>query len=271
MAIEPQPAPTSHRFSPGNGASAARVAARTSRFVSWPSCSKTSSGRPALRGNARAPRPAQQAIAIVLRSGTCRSPQARASSATMVSRRPPRWASTVRRLGPQPSPVSSSATSRGVPPSSERIKMRRWGARCSRRLSSGRPCKVIEAQSASGQPSRAAARLKALRCGRIVISSRGKRRARVTPMPYHIGSPLANTATLRPRRPAIASIVEASGRTQRIRSAPRSGTMSRWRAPPTSTSAVSISSHAAGARPTIPSSPMPMTASQGFTGHSRAR
>ena len=85
--------------------------------------------------------------------------------------------------------------------------MRRCGARCSRKVSSGRPCKVIVAQSASGQPSRAAARLKALRCGTIVISSRGKRRARVAPTPYHIGSPLANTATLAPRRASIASIV----------------------------------------------------------------
>ena len=75
--------------------------------------------------------------------------------------------------------------------------MRRRGARCSRKVSSGRPCRVIVAQSASGQPSRAAARLKALGCGRIVISSRGKWRDRVTPTPYHIGSPLANTVTRR--------------------------------------------------------------------------
>ena len=59
----------------GQGASAARVAARTSRLVSWPSCSNTSSGRPAISGNARAPRSGEQAIAIVLRSGTRRSPQ----------------------------------------------------------------------------------------------------------------------------------------------------------------------------------------------------
>ena len=78
------------------------------------------------------------------------------------------------------------------------------------------------------------------------------------------------TVTLWPRRDSIASIVRASGRSHTIRSAPRSGTMARWRAPPTSTSAVSISAHAAGVSPAIPSSPMPTTASQGFTGRPQA-
>ncbi len=270
MAIEPQPAPTSHRVSPGNGTSAARVAARTSRLVSWPSCSKTSSGRPARSGNAWAPGPPRHEIAIVLRSGTRRSPQDWASSEMTSSQLPPRWARTVRRLGPQPSPARRSATAQGVPRSSDRISIRRCGARWSRRVSSGRPCKVIVAQSASGQPSREAARLKALGCARIVISSRGKRRVRVTPMPYHIGSPLANTVTLRPRRASIASIVRTRGRSQTMRSASPSATIARWRTPPTSTSAVSTNARAAGARPAIPSSPMPITASQGLTRCSQA-
>lgn len=44
--MEPEPPPTSHSSSPGAGASAHRVAARTCRLVSWPSCSYAASGRP---------------------------------------------------------------------------------------------------------------------------------------------------------------------------------------------------------------------------------
>jgi hypothetical protein len=130
---------------------------------------------------------------------------------------------------------------------------------------------VIVAQSASGQLRRAAARLKALGCGTIVISSRAKRRAKVTPMPYHIGSPLANTVTLRPRRAAIVSIVTRSGRSHTIRSTLKSPTIRRWRSPPTRTSAVSTSARPTGARPAIPSSPIPTIASQALTRCPRAR
>lgn len=49
MPIEPQPAPTSHKSSPGCGARRARVMARTSRLVNWPSCRNASSGNPASR------------------------------------------------------------------------------------------------------------------------------------------------------------------------------------------------------------------------------
>ena len=53
---------------PASGASAARVAARTSRLVSWPSCRKASSGRPAGADALAAAGPAMHSTAIVLRS-----------------------------------------------------------------------------------------------------------------------------------------------------------------------------------------------------------
>ena len=49
MPIEPAPAPTSQSSSPGRGIRWASAEARTSRLVSWPSCSYASSGRPAAR------------------------------------------------------------------------------------------------------------------------------------------------------------------------------------------------------------------------------
>ena len=112
-------------FRRATGASAARVAARTSRLVSWPSCSKTSSGRPASSGNARAPGAGAAGDRDRVEVGN----PAIAPGLRLVGdddlRLPPRWASTVSRLGPQPSPVSSAATALGVPPSSDRISMRR--------------------------------------------------------------------------------------------------------------------------------------------------
>ena len=120
------------------------------------------------------------------------------------------------------------------------------------------------AHSAIGQPSRAAARLKALGCGRIVISSRGKWRTSRVPTPYHKGSPLASTVTRLPRRAATAASVSVSGRCQSSRSAFPGATIARWRAPPTSVSAVSTSVRGAALNPGSPSSPMPMTDSHGF-------
>ena len=49
IAIEPAPSPTSHSSSPCRGASAETVIARTSRLVSWPSCSNRLSSRPGAR------------------------------------------------------------------------------------------------------------------------------------------------------------------------------------------------------------------------------
>src|SRR6185437_15759261 len=68
MAIEPLPAPISHSNSPGRGASAASVAARIARFVSWPSWRNASSGRPARRDSGRASAPARHSSARRLRS-----------------------------------------------------------------------------------------------------------------------------------------------------------------------------------------------------------
>ncbi len=49
IAIEPEPAPTSHNSCPGNGANVDSEIARTSRLVNWPSVSYASSGSPGTR------------------------------------------------------------------------------------------------------------------------------------------------------------------------------------------------------------------------------
>ncbi len=190
IAIEPQPAPTSHSISPGSGASAASVAARTSRLVSWPSCSNASSGRPAsARQRARAVAPATALDRDVLRSAQRRlAPVCAASLVEDASRGPPRCSSTVSRLGPQPARGSSAATRarrRAVFREDEEATAPARGAR--RSASSGRPCRLSVTHSASGQPSRAAARLKAPGCGSDGHLARGSKwRARVTPTPYHM-------------------------------------------------------------------------------------
>ena len=104
-------------------------------------------------------------------------------------------------------------------PSCDSSRSRARGARCRRRLSNGRPCRLSAVQSSIAQPSREAARLKAPGCGTIVISSIGKWRASKVPTPYHSGSPLASTVTRLPRRAAISPSVSASGWRQISRSA----------------------------------------------------
>ena len=49
IAMEPDPAPTSHRSCPGSGANVDSEIARTSRLVNWPSVSYASSGSPGTR------------------------------------------------------------------------------------------------------------------------------------------------------------------------------------------------------------------------------
>ena len=67
MPMLPEPAPTSHSSWPGTGASAASVSARTSRLVSWPSCSNASSGRPGVRGSGAAAGSRRHSIAMIAR------------------------------------------------------------------------------------------------------------------------------------------------------------------------------------------------------------
>ena len=136
--------------------------------------------------------------------------------------------------------------------------------------SSGRPCRAMVSASASDQPMRAAARLNAPRCGRMIISSRANRRARVAPIPNHIGSPVASTTTRRPRRASIASTVSLSGLAQDSRSAPPPANMARCRWPPTTVSASAISSRATAPTPSRPSAPTPITESQGFMASARS-
>ncbi len=129
--------------------------------------------------------------------------------------------------------------------------------------SSGRPWTLSVSTSAKAQPMAAAARLKAPATGSTRISAAGKRRARVAPMPNHIGSPLASTTTLRPRQPAIASMVGSMPSTQVSRCAGDAGIIAWWRSPPTRSSAAATREAAAADRLASPLSPMPITHSHG--------
>ena len=140
MAIEPHPAPTSQRSSPGSGANAANVAARTSRLVSCPSFSKASSGRPAKRERGRACGPGRHSMASVLRLATRPKGQVGAVPSMRRSRSPPICAKTVTALGPQPASARSFAACTGVSPSVVSARRRAPGARWSRSASIGRPC-----------------------------------------------------------------------------------------------------------------------------------
>ena len=97
MPTDPAPAPTSQSSWPGWGASRARAPARRSRLVSWPSCSKASSGRPPVHdADARARQLDGEHVEPRRRrpSRSRRSPSTRDSSAA------PRSPSTVRREAP---------------------------------------------------------------------------------------------------------------------------------------------------------------------------
>ena len=90
-------------------------------------------------------------------------------------------------------------------------------------------------------------------------------------MPKQKGSPVASTTTRLFRRARISSMVSARGVRQVSRRAVPSGIIARCRAPPTSTSAPSISARAAGASAAGPSSPRPTTVSQPLMARARFR
>ncbi len=128
--------------------------------------------------------------------------------------------------------------------------------------SSGRPCSDSKAQSCWLQPSRAAASANADGAGMQIMSSGEKRRISIVPTPKKNGSPLASTQTGLPRQAAITSSASSIGDGQTSVSAPTGPTSARCRRPPTTRAACATRLCAAGESPSIPSSPMPTTASQ---------
>ncbi|MNT08729.1 hypothetical protein D3C72_1434800 [compost metagenome] len=195
MPIEPLPAPTSHNSSPGIGARRARVMARTSRLVSWPSCLKAESGRPASRDRRSVSGSAMHSIAIRFRSAITGSVQSLAIPSTRRSASPPKCSSTVIRLGPKPRSRSSAAMAAGLRPSLLNTSKRTPLDNCALSAATGRATTDNVTTSCKGQPIRAAASEQEEGAGRISISSLDKCRERLAPTPKNIGSPLARTQT----------------------------------------------------------------------------
>ena len=88
--IEPEPAPMSQSRSPWQGASDARVIARTSRRVICPSCSNQSSGRPATPGMMRTPGSATTSTAMLFSGSISSSANSAADVCRRRSRGPPK-------------------------------------------------------------------------------------------------------------------------------------------------------------------------------------
>ncbi|MNC25029.1 hypothetical protein D3C75_731050 [compost metagenome] len=183
MPIEPQPAPTSHSSSPGCGARRARVMARTSRLVSWPSCRKALSGNPASRCRRGASGVARHSMATRLSAATSLCGQSWAVPANSRSSTPPKCSKTRRRLGPKPRSRSCVAIAAGLSPSllstSRRTPLCRWALSAAR----GRATSDTTCTSCSGQPRRAAARAQEEGIDSTRISAAGSWRARLAPTP----------------------------------------------------------------------------------------
>ena len=181
IATDPAPAPMSHSNSPRRGASDDSVTARISRLVIWPSCSNRASGKP---GGARDDAGTRRRHHLD-RHRVERIDHAEIEArvvARMRSRGPPSASSTVRRDAPKPV-RRASRRARGPSPSDVSASTRAPGCRCGRTRSSARPCSETSAQSASAQPSRAAARLKADGAGTTMVSAGSTWRASTAPTP----------------------------------------------------------------------------------------
>ena len=168
MATEPEPAPMSHSNSPRRGASADSVSARISRLVIWPSCSNRSSARPGVSGRMRASvRRLDFDRHDVERIDVGAGRSGRRGPMRMRSRAPPSASSTVSRRIAEP--AFAQAARRPPPGRSRPRSARAPGARdaaVGASSSTGLPCSEIVSISGSGQPSRAAARLKAEGAGK---------------------------------------------------------------------------------------------------------
>ena len=163
MAIEPAPRPTSHRSSPWRGASADTVTARTSRLVSWPSCSNSASSRPGVNGRTVASARGRdlQRDGVERRDRRARSKPAAVVRAHALARTAHGFQHGELASCPCRARPGTSPSLAGVSPSHDSARMRAPGCRWRTMPSSARPCRLTSATSCSDQPSRAAARLKA--------------------------------------------------------------------------------------------------------------
>ena len=164
MPIEPAPAPMSHSSSPARGASAARVRARISALVSWPSFSNQASSRPGARVTtcaSGAPRPRSRRCSGLRRpprsSRRGTAPHALARPAHRFEDRIVERRSRAREQGGElcgGRPVPGEREDAGA-----RLQMREHPLQ-------GAAMQADAGASGSDQPSRAAARLKAETCGK---------------------------------------------------------------------------------------------------------
>ena len=187
-----------------------------------------------------------------------------------VSRGPPSASSTVesrraeaaRQAARRPPPGRSrprSARARGVPGCSSG-RIRSIGGRAARRSR----C------PASGQPSRAAARLKADGAGSTSISAAAPCRASVAPTPWKNGSPEASTQTGVPRkRQHVAHRGVEGRRPWRGFALDESRGQRQMTLAAEDDSASAMRRLASSPRPATPSSPMPTMVSQGWLGAAR--
>ena len=181
--MEPLPAPTSHNSSPGMGARRARVMARTSRLVSWPSCLKAESGKPARRDRRGAFASARQSMAIRFKSATAVCSHACACPSIRRSAGPPKCSNTLMRLEPKPRSTNNAAIKAGLLASLLNTNKRTPLARCALSAATGRATTDNVTTSCNGQPRRAAARDTDDGAGKINNSSAGTCRARLAPTP----------------------------------------------------------------------------------------
>ena len=131
----------------------------------------------------RASLPAATSTATVLSGSTALRSNVSAPALRIRSRAPPSASSTVRREAPNPACVRSRASAAGASPSVVSAKIRARGCSSGRTRSSERPLSANRVASANGQPSRAAARLKADGAGTATISLAATLRAKMAPIP----------------------------------------------------------------------------------------
>ena len=260
MPMLPAPPPTSQSSSPGAGARTARLIARTSRLVSWPSCSYAVSSSPGVSPR-RLPVPsATHSTASTLRSSPGGWSHRSAVPATRRSAGAPSCSSTTSRLGPNPHAVSASATTAGVVRSAQSTSSRRPWWTSSLAEESGRPTTLTTGTSSSGQPRRAQASDALDGCGSTVTLPAPSSSVTARPIPKNIGSPLASTTRPSPAcsssRPGSAG---SSGEGHGTRWAPDAGSRPSWRRAPMTTRARPRTARADGPRPAQPSAPMPTT------------
>ena len=263
IATLPEPAPRSHNSSPRRGASALKVSARMARLVICPSCSNQSSGSPGARGMIFAARRRLDLERDRVQVGDvvgheCVRPHralALARAAHRLERRQPRGAKAALRqklaqdapacacprTAPEFSP--SAAAPEGSPPAAGRAATRIASpaaqSPCARRRAKRRRARETPRVRRAGSCAPAASRRRR-RTGRRWRAP--PRRARASPRGRAAHPPAARASAACGRRAARRGAGGARRRRQ-VRLAPSRAA-------------------AAGERPSRPSSPMPMIASQ---------